>query len=109
MNVCICGGGSLGHVIAGVMASKGAQVSILTRSPEKWSKELTIDNCKGKIIKGSLSNITDNPKDVIPFSDLVCYVNYMIDGHLCGDDLENTGYISRGLFKELIRYNGYRL
>ena len=31
-NVCICGGGSLGHVVAGWL---GGNVSILTRSPER--------------------------------------------------------------------------
>ena len=31
INICICGGGGLGHVIAGVAAHKGFNVSILTR------------------------------------------------------------------------------
>ena len=34
INICICGGGGLGHVIAGVAAHKGFNVSILTRHPD---------------------------------------------------------------------------
>ena len=34
INICICGGGGLGHVIAGVAAHKGFNVSVLTRHPE---------------------------------------------------------------------------
>ena len=30
INICICGGGGLGHVIAGVAAHKGFNVSILS-------------------------------------------------------------------------------
>ena len=41
--VCVCGGGSLGHVIAGYLsAKKGARVNILTQRPQLWQQELDI-------------------------------------------------------------------
>ena len=68
MNICICGGGSLGHVIAGKIASYGEHVSILTRRPEQWRKSLIIDDCKGESISGKIQNISDNPSDIIPLA-----------------------------------------
>ena len=44
MKICICGGGNLGHVVAGFVAAQGRhEVSLLTRQPERWSTELTIE------------------------------------------------------------------
>ena len=40
--ICICGGGGLGSVIAGIAASGGYRVNILTRRPEKWGEEMTV-------------------------------------------------------------------
>lgn len=46
INICICGGGGLGHVIAGVAAHKGFNVSILTRHPDQWNPSLLIEDCR---------------------------------------------------------------
>ena len=47
INICICGGGSLGHTIAGFVASqKNYNVSVLTRSPHRWSKSIEITDLK---------------------------------------------------------------
>lgn len=44
MKICICGGGNLGHVVAGFLAAQGKhEVCLLTRQPERWSTELTIE------------------------------------------------------------------
>lgn len=38
MNITICGGGNLGHVIAGFLSSHGNHnVSLLTRESSKWA------------------------------------------------------------------------
>ncbi len=71
INICICGGGGLGHVIAGVAAHKGFNVSVLTRHPEQWNPSLLIENCRGNTFSGSLACVTANPAEVIPHSDIV--------------------------------------
>ena len=41
--ICICGGGSLGHVIAGYLSANGkATVSILTNHPTAWQNKIEI-------------------------------------------------------------------
>ena len=41
--VCICGGGNLGHVVTGFLAIHGdCEVSLLTRQPERWQRQLAI-------------------------------------------------------------------
>ena len=42
INICICGGGGLGHVIAGVAAHKGLNVNDLPRPPDLWNPSLLI-------------------------------------------------------------------
>lgn len=69
-NICIIGGGSLGHVIAGWLAYKGMNVSVLTRRPNDWSKHLKINTPKGEI-SAKLFNISSNPSDVIPLAEIV--------------------------------------
>ena len=42
--ICICGGGSLGHVIAGWLSAKGkAKVNILTGRPESWGNSVIVE------------------------------------------------------------------
>lgn len=71
MRICICGGGSLGHVIAGKIADKGEQVSILTRQPDKWNKELQVDDCAGNLFRGKLACVTHKAELVIPDADII--------------------------------------
>lgn len=72
MNICICGGGNLGHVTAGYVSSKdNYSVSVLTRHPERWSKSLEITLPDGKNITGNLQNVTKEPSLVIPQADIV--------------------------------------
>ena len=52
INICICGVGGLGHVIAGVAAHKGFNVSVLTRHPEQWKPSLLNENCRGNTFSG---------------------------------------------------------
>jgi len=72
MEIAICGGGNLGHVVAGVLASQeNVNVRLLTRCPEKWSRELIITDTDGKIYKGVLSVISDDPEKVVIGADYV--------------------------------------
>ncbi|MBQ2912592.1 MAG: NAD/NADP octopine/nopaline dehydrogenase family protein [Bacteroidales bacterium] len=79
--VCICGGGSLGHVVAGWLTARNhAEVNILTGRPEKWNKEIFIDTPEGEVHKGRIDKISSKPEDVIPESDVVllCLPGFMI-------------------------------
>ncbi len=72
-NICICGGGSVGHVVAGWLRSKGANVSILTRSPQRWDNHLVVNTCDGKRLDAVLNKISDDAGEVIPDADLVLF------------------------------------
>ena len=71
--ICICGGGGLGSVIAGIAASGGYRVNILTRRPEKWGDEMTVIDPAGKIFVGKLNKVSDKAGDVIPESDIIFF------------------------------------
>lgn len=79
--ICICGGGSLGHVIGGWLSARNhAIVHVLTGHPEKWRHEIIVDTPDGHILKGNIAKISNQPKEVIPDSDVVllCLPGYMI-------------------------------
>ena len=66
--ICICGGGSLGHVIAGWLSARDhAKVNILTNRPEKWNYEIEVDTPEGSVLKGKISMISKYPKEVVPW------------------------------------------
>lgn len=69
-NIVIIGGGSLGHVITGWLASQGCKVSVLTRRPADWSNHLIINTPDGQF-RSCLQKISGNPKDVIPEADVI--------------------------------------
>ena len=70
--ICIVGGGNLGHVMAGFIASrKGFEVALLTRHPEQWSRQLVIELPDGREIKPTLDCITGNPQQAVADADVV--------------------------------------
>ena len=70
--VCICGGGNLGHVVAGFLAAHGdCEVSLLTRHPKRWQQQLEITTPDGEILKGQIKAISSNPTDVVSQADIV--------------------------------------
>ena len=72
MKICICGGGNLGHVTAGFIAAHGKhEVMLLTRHPERWSQELTIETPSGTALVGRLQRISDKAADVVADADVV--------------------------------------
>lgn len=83
MNICICGGGNLGHVCAGFLANRGHQVSILTTKPERWNTELKIV-APDKTFTGELTLVTSKPEEAIPQTEmvLVCLPGFAIHDEL---------------------------
>ncbi|MDE7089288.1 MAG: NAD/NADP octopine/nopaline dehydrogenase family protein [Prevotella sp.] len=85
VTLCICGGGSLGHVIAGWLSARNhAQVNILTNQPERWNREIAIDTPDGEVLNGKIAIISNHPKDVVPSSDVVllCLPGFLIKEEL---------------------------
>lgn len=83
--ITICGGGSLGHVVAGWLSARGhADVNILTGRPEKWHHAIDVDTPDGMLLNGQIAKISNNPEDVIPQSDVVllCLPGFMISKQL---------------------------
>ena len=83
--ITICGGGSLGHVVAGWLSARNhAVVNILTGRPEKWQHNIVVDTPDELILNGCIAQISNNPEDIIPESDVVllCLPGYMITKQL---------------------------
>lgn len=81
MRICICGGGNLGHVVAGFLAAReDCVVSLLTRRPALWQQQLTISTPDGRQLVGRLERISSEPAEVIADADLVllCLPGYSI-------------------------------
>lgn len=79
--VTICGGGALGHVVAGWLSARNhAVVNILTGRADKWQKKIVVDTPDKQILNGSIAKISNRAEDVIPESDIVllCLPGYMI-------------------------------
>ena len=71
-NICICGGGNLGHVVAGFLAARSdVEVSLLTRHPDRWANELSVDTPDGTVLHGPLRRVSADASDVVPQADLV--------------------------------------
>lgn len=80
MKITICGGGGLGHVCAGVLASQqGVEVNILTGHPQNWSHHVLVDDPSGKIFAGSIVKVTNDPAEIVSESDVVLLC---VPGHL---------------------------
>lgn len=83
--ICICGGGSLGHVTAGWIAAKEkAEVYVLTGRPESWQNVIRVATPEGKTLCGTVSKVGSDPAGLIPQADVVlfCYPGYMIGEEL---------------------------
>lgn len=83
--VCVCGGGSLGHVCAGVLSSQGyAEVSVFTRRPECWSHHIEVTDVSGKVYTGNIGIISNDPREALMDCDIIilCLPGYAIEGTL---------------------------
>lgn len=83
--VCICGGGALAHVCAGVLSSQPeVEVNIFTRKPELWSHQLEVTDSIGKVYNGNLNIISNSPEEALKDCDIVflCLPGFAIEGTL---------------------------
>lgn len=81
MNICICGGGSLGHVCAGVLASHpNVSLRIHSRRPSQWSESVRVTDINGKVFNGRIALVTDDYRAAIEGCDMVllCLPGYAI-------------------------------
>ena len=82
MKICICGGGGLGHVCAGVMASqKDVELNILSGHPENWQDMITVTDLNGKQYIAPIKRVSSKPEEVIVGQDIIlfCLPGYMIE------------------------------
>ncbi|MDE7336016.1 MAG: NAD/NADP octopine/nopaline dehydrogenase family protein [Muribaculaceae bacterium] len=81
MTICICGGGSLGLVCAGVFASQGVKVNILTGHPENWNNEVLVEDLNGRCYKGALNLVSGSAEAAVGNADVVllCVPGYLIE------------------------------
>lgn len=111
--LCICGGGSLGHVVAGYLsATKSVKVNVLTRNPQRWGRELIVDTPDGKSLRGKLNLVTDDAQLALAEATIVllCLPGYAIEGELIKirPYLNSTTFVgsvfsSTGFFFEAMR------
>lgn len=72
LQICICGGGSLAHTLIGVIGShSNLSIRLLTRRPENWKKEITINYRDIGILRGKLKIISNDPEETLSGADLV--------------------------------------
>lgn len=71
-SICICGGGSLAHVLAAVLGSnQNLSVRLLTRNPAAWQKTIEINYRNEAVMHGSLQLVSDNPAEAVAGADMV--------------------------------------
>ena len=81
MKICICGGGNIGHVVAGFVAAQNKyEVCIFTQRPEQWSNDLVIDAPNEITYSGHLNGIYSDAKQAVSDADIVllCLPGYAI-------------------------------
>lgn len=105
--VCICGGGGLGHVCAGILSShSNVEVNIFTQQPERWSHCIEVTDINGKVFSGDLNRISSNPEEALGDSDIIilCLPGYAIETTLTrikpfiGDAVVGSIVSSTGFF-----------
>lgn len=110
MVVVICGGGHLGHVCAGVLASRqNVGVRMLTRKPHLWSNTIEVTDAEEKKYLGNLDMVTDDVQKALSGADVVllCLPGFSIaeeliklrpflsDNILVGSIVSSTGFFFR--------------
>lgn len=82
MKICICGGGALGHVCTGVMASqKDVELNILSGHPDRWHKAITVTDLNGKPYEAKIHRVSSKPEEVVVGQDIIllCLPGYLIE------------------------------
>ncbi|MCQ2345676.1 MAG: NAD/NADP octopine/nopaline dehydrogenase family protein [Paludibacteraceae bacterium] len=81
-DICICGGGSLGHVVAAVLSSRAdCRVHLLTARPQLWQHAVRCVDPDGRVFSGPLHIVTSDPAEVIPQCSVVllCLPGFLIE------------------------------
>ena len=84
MTICICGAGSLGHVIAGWTAAyQVGDVNVLSSKPSLWGDTIVVHTPEGQQLRGRISCVGEDPR-IVEGADVVllCYPGFMIEGAL---------------------------
>lgn len=107
MRICICGGGHLGHVCAGVLASHvNVEVNILSSKARLWKKKLHVTDIAAHEYVGDLNLVTDIPELAVEGADLIllCLPGFAIedtllslkpylkDNQILGSIVSSTGF-----------------
>lgn len=72
LSFCVCGGGSLAHAVATVLAASPMhRVSVLSRHAKKWSGTLVLNYRNQASVVGRPALVSDDPAEVIPQADVV--------------------------------------
>ena len=107
MRICICGGGSLGHVCAGFLASQpDVQMNIYSGHPDRWQDTVTVTDPDGKVFTAPLHKVSGNAEEVVSGQDIIllCLPGYLIEKTLreikpfVGDAVVGTVVSSTGFF-----------
>ena len=114
--ICICGGGSLGHVVAGyIAATKPVKLNVLTQRPERWSREIVVDTPDGKVLHGGLNVVSSDPAEALSGVDVVllCLPGFAIRDELIKirpylnkDTYVGSVFSSTGFFFEAMKLLG---
>ena len=82
MKVCICGGGSLGHVCAGVLSSQqDIRLNIYTGHPGMWQESIEVTDPAGRVFTATPEKVSSNPSEVVSGQDLIffCLPGYLLE------------------------------
>ncbi|AZZ92217.1 hypothetical protein EUZ85_16395 [Hahella sp. KA22] len=81
MNIVIIGGGQQAHALLGIFASRGQEVSMLTRKAQEINERLgangqiVVSTPYGEDLHAKPVRVTDNPAEVIPQADMIFITN----------------------------------
>lgn len=106
MRICICGGGSLGHVCAGVLSSHDrVTLNILSWHPDSWQHTITVTDPDGKNYIGKINRISSNPLEVCADQDIIllCLPGYLIEKTL--DEIKP--YIGKATVGTVVSSTGF--
>lgn len=81
-NICIYGGGALGHTCAAVLSNQdGLVVDMLTNHPEKWQHQIRVHTPSGETLMGNVNHISHSPEELIPYADVVllCLPAFLVE------------------------------
>lgn len=70
MNICIVGGGNLGHYIIAKLGNQH-NVTLYTRDNAIWNNSITAYDIDGSSFSGKLSVVSNEPSQVLPESQLI--------------------------------------